>query len=117
MAIFVLVGTIGIVAFGNTDRWRLQSEAANVALFLQEARIRALETGQPIEIRISGDEGILVAGREQHRFARAVGIDPSAAELVLAPTGQSEGLELSLSRNEHRAIVRLDWLTGRVDVQ
>lgn len=117
MAIFVLVGTLGIVAFGNNDRWRVTSEAADVAVFLQEARTRALETGRPIEIRLSAEAGMLDAGGRQFRFARATNVSPEAARIVLDPSGRSEGLTLALSRNETRKAVRLDWLTGRVVVE
>ncbi|MEL6799796.1 MAG: hypothetical protein AAFO80_07950 [Pseudomonadota bacterium] len=117
MAIFMLVGTLGIVAFGNNDRWRVASEAAEVAVFLQEARTRALDTGRPIEIRLSAEAGVLDAGGRQYRFARATEVSPEAARIVLDPTGRSEGLDLALSRDDQSATVRLDWLTGRVAVE
>ena len=117
MAIFVLVGSLGFLALGNADRWRLANDTAEVALFLQEARMRALESGRPVEIRISAEDRLLDAGGRQYRFARAVDIAPETARVVVDPTGRSEGLDLALSRDDQRAVVRLDWLTGRVAVE
>ncbi|MEM9474234.1 MAG: hypothetical protein AAGA71_03010 [Pseudomonadota bacterium] len=117
MAIFVLVGSLGFLALGNADRWRLANDTAEVALFLQEARMRALESGRPVEIRISAEDRLLDAGGRQYQFARAVDIAPETARIVVDPTGRSEGLDLALSRDDQRAVVRLDWLTGRVAVE
>lgn len=117
MAIFVLVGSLGFLALGNADRWRLANDTAEVALFLQEARMRALESGRPVEIRVSAEDRLLDAGGRQYYFARAVDIAPETARIVVDPTGRSEGLDLALSRDDQRAVVRLDWLTGRVVVE
>lgn len=117
MAIVVLIGTMAFLAFGNQDQRRLDAEAAQAALLLQTARLRALEEGRSIEIVVSARERVLDAGGEQIRFADAVRIQPERANILLEPSGNSDGLQLILSRNEARKAVTLDWLTGRVVVE
>ena len=117
MAIVVLVGTLAFLAFGNQDQRRLDTEAADVALLLQEARMRALEAGRPIEIVVSARDRVLDAGSRQIRFSDKTSIQPEQARIILAPSGSSDGLRLVMSRNDARKAVTLDWLTGRVLVE
>ncbi len=117
VAIVLLVGSIAILGFGGTDRARVAAEAAEIALFLQEARMRALEAGQPVEIVLSTREGVLAAGAARHALAAGIVVEPAEARLVLRPSGESEGLAIVLVRDVARAEVVLDWLTGRVDVR
>ncbi|MEO9826867.1 MAG: hypothetical protein ABJF50_20900 [Paracoccaceae bacterium] len=117
MAIVVLIGTMAFLAFGNQDQRRLNAEAAEVALLLQGARMRALEAGRPIEIVVSADPRVIDAGGRQFVFDRDIKVSPQSAELILSPSGASPGLELTLTRNASRKVVTLDWLTGRVVVQ
>ena len=117
MSIVVLIGTMAFLAFGNQDQRRLNAEAAEVALLLQGARMRALEAGRPIEIVVSADPRVIDAGGRQFAFDRDVDVSPSSAELILSPSGASPGLALTLTRNAARKVVTLDWLTGRVVVQ
>lgn len=117
VAIVALIGTVAILGLGGMDRARLNGEAAAVRLFLQEARMRALEGGRPIEIVLSSQDGILQAGPAAHVFARGISVSPDAARIVLQPSGENEGLELVLARDVHTMRVSLDWLTGRVEVR
>lgn len=117
MAIVVLIGTLAFLAFGNQDKRRLDADAAEVALLLQEARMRALEAGRPIQIVLSARERVLDAGGRQVAFDRAIGIVPERADIIMSPSGSSEGLEVVLTRNTVRKTVTLDWLTGQVRVQ
>jgi Tfp pilus assembly protein FimT len=117
VAIVVLIGTLSVLSFGGTDRARLAAEAAEVGLFLQETRMRALEGGRAIEIVLSAKDGLLVAGSERHVFERGVTVSPDAARIILQPSGENQGLDLTLARNQEVAHVRLDWLTGKVEVR
>ncbi|MEJ6402885.1 pilus assembly FimT family protein [Yoonia sp. 2307UL14-13] len=117
VAIVMVVGTIGVLTFGNTDRAQVRNEAAELGLFLQQTRLRALEGGRPIEIILSGDEGVLQAGGHVFPFSDDIDIAPEAAQLVLAPAGGSDGLVMSLTKGTQSAQVTLDWLTGRVVVE
>lgn len=117
MAIVVLIGTLAFLAFGNQDKRRLDAEAAEVALLLQEARMRALEAGRPIEIVLSSRDGVLDAGGRQFTFDPAIEVTPEQARLILSPSGGSDGLRVTMVRNTARKTVTLDWLTGQVRVQ
>lgn len=117
MAIVVLIGTMAFLAFGNQDQRRLNAEAAEVALLLQGARMRSLEAGRPIEIVVSADKRVIDVGGKQVVFDRDVRLSPKDANILLSPSGNSDGLEVVLIRNEARKTVTLDWLTGRVAVQ
>lgn len=117
VAIVLMVGTIGIVSFGGTARGELRAEAADMALFLQQTRLRALELGRPIEVLLSASDRTLLAGGETHVIARDITVQPDEARLILEPSGGSDGLIVTLSKGDHSATVTLDWLTGRVAVQ
>ncbi|MEL7349734.1 MAG: hypothetical protein AAFN17_18430 [Pseudomonadota bacterium] len=117
MTIVVLIGTLAFLSFGNQDSRRLDAEVAEVALLLQSARMRALEAGRPVEIVISADQRVLDAGGRQIAFDRSVGIEPAEATILLRPSGNSNGLQLTLTRGDARKIVTLDWLTGQVAIQ
>ncbi|MEM7472987.1 MAG: prepilin-type N-terminal cleavage/methylation domain-containing protein [Pseudomonadota bacterium] len=117
MAIVVTIGTLAFLAFGNQDQRRLNAEAAEVALHFQNARMRALEAGRPIEIVVSADHAVIDAGGEQLALPVGLSISPQSAEVIMHPSGGSPGLELVLTRNDARKTVTLDWLTGRVYVQ
>lgn len=117
MGIVVLIGTLAFLAFGNQDQRRLDADAAEVALFLQQTRMRALEAGRPIEIVLSARDGVLDAGGRQIAFDGGVQIAPERAAIVMSPSGRSDGLRMTLSRNAAATTITLDWLTGRVLVQ
>ncbi|MEM9425109.1 MAG: hypothetical protein AAGA06_00250 [Pseudomonadota bacterium] len=117
MAIVVLIGTLAFLAFGNQDRRRLEADAAKVALLLQEGRMRALEAGRSIEIVVSARDRVLDVGGRQFAFDPAIAIAPERADILLSPSGSSEGLELVLTRDAAEKTVTLDWLTGQVVVQ
>lgn len=117
VVVILLVGTIAIVSFGGTDRRAVRLEVAETALFLQETRMRAQETGRPIEILVVGSDGMIDAGGRQHSFARGLRVTPQEARIVLQPTGQSDGLNLVIAKGDHSAEVTLDWLTGRVVIE
>ncbi len=117
VAIVLMVGAIGIVSFGGTARGELRTEAADMGLFLQQTRLRALELGRPVEVILSASDRTLLAGGATHVIARGITIEPDEARLILEPSGGSEGLIVTLSKDDHFATVTLDWLTGRVEVQ
>ena len=115
VTIVVMVGTLGILTFGGTDRALVRAEAAETALFLQEVRLRALEVGRPIEILLS-PEG-LNAGGIRHDFDPRIDVSPDEAQVILQPSGASGGLTISLQRDDAVATVALNWLTGQVAVE
>lgn len=115
MAIVLLVGTLAIVALtSNSARARLQDEVAAVALFLQQARLQATETGRNVEITFNQQDGTLEAGTRSHEFARGITSPTPSTALRIRPSGENEGLVLTLVSGDLSRTVEIDWLTGRV---
>lgn len=116
VAVIVIVGTLGFLTFGNRDTARLRSEAADVALFLQQARLRAAESGQPVAVAFDDRSGALTSGTRSYVLDGGVRGSAAPARLRIAPSGENDGLILTLAAGDARTRVRLDWLTGRVEV-
>lgn len=113
VAVVVLIGAVALLGFGGGDRARLDAEAARVALVLQQTRLRALETGRPVEIVLA--DGVLAAGRTRHVVAAGTTASAAPPRAVLHPSGESDaGFALTLRRDALTRVVELDWLTGRV---
>ncbi|MEL6682948.1 MAG: hypothetical protein AAFQ09_09920 [Pseudomonadota bacterium] len=116
VAIVVLIGTISILALGRSDRATLQSDVASIALVLQQARLQAAESGQPVLIEFSEENKTLRGGVAQHTLNRVVSSPTESARVFIRPSGENEGLNLVLVAGPHERAVELDWLTGRVRV-
>lgn len=116
VAIVVLIGTISILALGRSDRAHLQSDVASVALVLQQARLQAAETGQPIAIEYSQEERTLRAGAIAHTLDRAVTSPNETTRISIRPSGENEGLNFVLVAGDHQRAVELDWLTGSIRI-
>ncbi|KIT15864.1 hypothetical protein [Jannaschia aquimarina] len=115
VAVVMFVGTIALLTFGGGDRSRVEAEAAQVALFLQQARLRALESGRAVEVAFV--DGALVAGPARHSPGNGTRIDALRGGTVIRPSGASDGLTLTVRRGEASRVVTLDWLTGRVETK
>lgn len=114
VAIVVLIGTVSILALGRSDRAALQSDVASVALVLQQARLQAAETGQPIAVEYSQADQTLKAGFAEHTLERGVTSPNETTRIFIRPSGENEGLNLVLVAGDHSRSVELDWLTGQV---
>ncbi len=114
VAIVVLIGTIAIFALGRTDRAQLQNDVASIALVLQQARLQAAETGQPVEVVYSQEARTLATPREAHEFGRGVTSPTESARILIRPSGENEGLDLVLVAGTLTRSVELDWLTGQI---
>lgn len=114
MAIVVLIGTVSIMALGRTDRGQLENDVAAIALALQQARLQAAETGQPVEITYSQTDRSLSTPTQTVVFGRGVESPTPSARIVIRPSGESDGLSLQLVAGEVSRTVGVDWLTGQV---
>lgn len=114
VAIVVLIGAISILALGRSDRANLQSDVASIALVLQQARLQAAETGQPVAVEYLQDDQTLKAGFSEHRLERGVTSPNETTRIMIRPSGENEGLNLILVAGEHSRSVELDWLTGQI---
>lgn len=116
VAIVVLIGTVAIFALGRSDRAQLHSDAAEIALILQQARLQAAETGRPVEVQYSQDDRSIATPSALHEFGRGVTSSSDSARILIRPSGENEGLDLVLVAGTSTRSVQLDWLTGQVRV-
>ncbi|MDX8349124.1 hypothetical protein SLH49_14155 [Cognatiyoonia sp. IB215446] len=114
VAIVVLIGTISILALGRSDRATLQNDVAEIALLLQQARLRAAETGQPVLVEYSEADRTLRTAFTAHELDRAVTSPTESTQISIRPSGENEGLNLVLVAGAHERSVELDWLTGQI---
>ena len=114
ITIVVMIGALGFATFGKQGPSLARSEAGQIALILQRARMEAAERGRAVEIRWVGDAQTLIAGSSRHVLRRGVTGPERAFEIILQPTGQSDGLMLPVTAGGYSVQVTLDWLTGRV---
>ncbi|MEO0903477.1 MAG: hypothetical protein AAFX89_01765, partial [Pseudomonadota bacterium] len=85
VTIIVLIGSLATLTLGSTDRRIVARETADISLFLQQTRLRALELGRPVEIIVNGTEGRIEAVGQHHQIARGLTLTPEEARLVLQP--------------------------------
>ncbi len=116
VAIVVLIGTLAIFALGRSDRAQLQSDVAEIALILQQARLQAAETGRPVEVQYSQRDRSLSTPTALHEFGRGVSSPTNSARVIIRPSGENEGLDLILVAGDFTRSVELDWLTGQIRV-
>ncbi|MEM6888126.1 MAG: hypothetical protein AAF636_08305 [Pseudomonadota bacterium] len=117
VAVVVAISTLSVLSFGRTDRRAVTTEAAALALFLQQERIRSLETGRNVQILVLERENAVQAGNQRFDAARNVQVSSQIARATLRPSGENEGLVIELVKNDVSTRVVVDWLTGRVILQ
>lgn len=114
VAIVILIGSISILALGRSDRALLQDDLAAISLALQQARLQAAETGQPVEVAFTQDDQTLRAGVAEHVLSRGVTSPNETTRVFIRPSGENEGLTLELVAGDLTRSVQLDWLTGQI---
>ena len=114
-AIVLLVGTVAIASFGSNDGAKLRDETASVSLLLQQARVRALETGRSVEIAWNAKDQILsTAGGGRHVLDPRVTGASDFESAFVHPSGESSGFRITLSNDIGTTNVEMNWLTGKV---
>ncbi len=119
ISVVMLLGAMVVLAFGRTDRARVEAQAAEFALFVTQTRQLAAETGQVQVIAYDAR-----AGRFSTRNRELV-IDPSVTAeanapdwpLSIRPSGETGGAVLALVSDDVRRVVVVDWLSGRAEVK
>lgn len=115
-AIVLMVGTIGLFSLGAFDGTRLRAETADVALFLQQARLRAAESGRNVVVRYDAKQGELQTAAATHYFGDALSLPDEDAVLRFRPSGLNNGFDLTIGLGRHRRSIEVDWLSGRIAV-
>ncbi|MEO0819783.1 MAG: hypothetical protein AAF074_05060 [Pseudomonadota bacterium] len=118
VAVIGLVGTLVLVGTRPSDTALLRNAAGRLAIFFEETRLEAALRGYSIALRYSDDTRTFYAG--PRRFTLPAGVEAETGEPPLAislrPSGESGGALVRLSRGGARMAVRLDWLSGAVQV-
>lgn len=122
VAIVGLVGTVMVMATGPSDRQRVRSAATALVVFLEEARLSAARSGTSVALTYREDEQAFLANGKRLDLARGVETSEGAGlprdrALLLRPSGESRGAEIPLAVGDAHLVVRLDWLTGRLEVR
>lgn len=115
-AIVVLIGAMAITVLGRSDTRMLQSDAARLALILQQARLQAAETGLGVQVIFDAADRALRTPLAIHTLAGGVTTTTPSTTVLIRPSGENEGLDLVLTAGNLRQIVTLDWLTGQVRI-
>lgn len=130
LAVIAFVGLIALPALPRgTSGPRLEGYALEVASLLKQDRIAAMRLGRRVAVAIDGRSGTIRSGAS----ARSVALPPdvklgavlaatcagradAAATIDFFPTGMSCGGTVSLAAIGRAIQVRVNWLTGDVDI-
>jgi len=126
MLIIALVASLVVTLAPGTGRAQLKALALETAALLRRERLDAILTGHVRQVSIDAEQRALVGdGRDSVLIPRDVvldvlGVDEPwsgrASVLRFEPDGASTGAVLTLSRQEAKYEVRVNWYTGIVTV-
>lgn len=130
IALVILALAVGVVGVGfarSSAGFRFDSAMQDLALSLREANARALRSGREIAVAIDVD-----GRRYQLQEDQPVALPDGAGVRVISggqvmnaarqpviifyPNGGSSGGSITLTEQDRRATVSVDWLTGEVGV-
>ena len=130
LAIVALIAAVGLPALPRaTSRPRLEGYAIETAALLIGDRNAAMRRGRPVATRLDGRNRIIRSGVSgaSVAFPADVAFDAlvaatcdgagAAESIEFLPDGMSCGGTIALARGLTRFEIRVDWLTGAVDVR
>jgi general secretion pathway protein H len=130
LAIVAAVACLALPAIPRaTSRPRLEGYAIETAALLVGDRSAAIRRGSPVATRLDGVGGVIRsgAGDATVRLPADVAFDalvaetcegrPSADTIQFLPDGMSCGGAIFLGRGDARFEIRVNWLTGAVEVR
>lgn len=104
----------------------IKGEAQKVAALMRFARSKAIAEGDVIVLeRIEDPLALKLTGKKELYewpqtieidLVREIGMDRDNAEIHFYPDGSSSGGSISLTRGNRRFQIKVDWITGRVNV-
>ncbi|RMD70541.1 MAG: type II secretion system protein GspH [Gammaproteobacteria bacterium] len=111
---------------GSLESARLKASAREVAAALREARLMAIEGQRPVALAIHVEERTYrVDGKRPRKlpsslqlkvFTAQSEVQGEQAAIRFYPDGSATGGRITLSQDERRYRVDVDWLTGRVHI-
>jgi general secretion pathway protein H len=119
----LLIASVPIVMSGGLAGLELKAAARDVADTLRHARGRAIALNDEITFSVddrSGRYGLGQSGRQRvlgKGMEVTVRPESMAGTIRFYPDGGSTGGRITISRNERRYDVRVDWLTGQVTIE
>ncbi|ABQ30110.1 MULTISPECIES: GspH/FimT family pseudopilin [Acidiphilium] len=124
LVVVVILG-LALTLAANAAPWRRIGQgpataAATLAGALRTARAVAIATGRPATFAIEPADGRWVGPTASGRLPRGLAIafhGPVArgwGRIVFSPDGSATGGQVLLARGAARALVAVDWLTGRI---
>ena len=117
-----LLATRGPLRSAGTD---LRAATGEVSQTLRLARARAIATDRAVVVALDPAANTLRVGNGPVRplphgvameAATVQGPAPGTAAIRFSPDGSASGGRITLSAGSRRAVVAVDWLTGRVSV-
>jgi general secretion pathway protein H len=129
LAIFAIVAAIMVPALPHgTSRARLQSFALATAALLKADRDAAIRQGNPVATRVDAPSRLISSGASDRtvQIPNDVAVDALLAAqcshqsahstIRFFASGMSCGGAIALTRSGFGYEVRVNWLTGRVDI-
>ena len=116
------IAAVPIVMSGGISGLQLKAAARDVANALRHARGRAIALNDEVVFSIDGDSGryVVTPGERGGVLAEGTEVivrpDATAGDVRFFPDGGSTGGWLTISKDQRRYDVRIDWLTGQVTI-
>lgn len=128
LVLTVLAMAAGIAAPRLTrlpERSLLQSESSAAIALFGRARLAAISGNKPVAAAINVEEPSIEAAGKRHVFDDGTSLSlrtgaslmagPAAGRIVFFPDGSNSGGLLEIMRGGAKRIVRIDWLSGRIE--
>jgi general secretion pathway protein H len=94
----------------------LSAATSRVAGALRLARSRAQAESRPVPFGVGTDGHSFRVDTASVTLGAAVTVVMTQPMIVFAPDGSASGGLVRVVVNDHQRVIRVDWLTGRVDV-
>ncbi len=118
----LLIAAVPIVMSGGVSGLELKAAARDVANTLRHARGRAIALNDEVVFSIDGESGryAVVPGARGGVLTEGTEVivrpDATAGKIRFFPDGGSTGGWVTISKDQRRYDVRIDWLTGQVTI-
>lgn len=123
VAIVASISLVAILKFEPNDFRKVRAVAHDVALSLQQARLKALETQRQVQVRYDPKSRLLTGGATPLELPSDVLLVqqgssvPTELAVLVTPLGTSKGARWALKRGSVTVLLELSWLTGRISIE